>query len=328
MEIQFEQRLFAVAKYHNARLGVVAEEILRFGGGVQRETFSVVIVLVGIVECECPHFVGVELLDAENVVLEVCGEVESIQVIIAVAGNDQYTVVALELAQVRTLSVVVDAQDVRVEPHLASAQRGRPFRAQRDGLDLVLGEHISPGIAALNRQFGEVHGEIVLLEVRSGFELHAHFFRLSIGVGGEIYHLRVRFALSEVVLLVASHGCDKKAFPVVGPAFFAIAIYGVVDSALVVLLENSDMDDVGADKRLVRHLDNLVLAVLVEDDYIVQVGAVEQELFFFQAGADKALGAVDVQFLVRLDHRLHIDSGEVAHLGLAGVGGSVLVFEH
>ena len=65
------------------------------------------------------------------------------------------------------------------------------------------------------------------------------------------------------------------------------------------------MDDLGflflvprafrlADEDLVGHVGDLVGAVAVEDDDVVDVRAVFDKLVLFQAGAHEAVGAVDV----------------------------------
>ena len=96
---------------------------------------------------------------------------------------------------------------------------------------------------------------------------------------------------------------------------------------MVVLAEDVDMKDILADIDLVCYLDDLVFTILVEDDDIVDIRAVEEELVFLKGCADKAIFTVDIQLLVGLYDSLDIDVGEVANFSTAWVFGSVLLFE-
>ncbi len=198
---------------------------------------------------------------------------------------------------------------------------------ERDGLDLVLGQHIASCRATLNRQLAEILADLHLLEMQSRLERHLDDFRLAVRVGRKIKHLRARLALRQVVILVTGHPHDIETLHIIDAAL-AVTIDDIIDRAVVVLLENGNMDDVRADKQLLRHTHNTVLAVAVEDNKIVDVGAIAQELILLQPRADKALLTIDIELLVRLDNRLDIDIGEIAHLSAARVFGAVLVLEH
>ena len=87
------------------------------------------------------------------------------------------------------------------------------------------------------------------------------------------------------------------------------------------------MHDVLAYVNLVRHLHHFVFAVAVEDDDIVDVGAVGYELRLLQSGADEALLTVDVQFLVCLHHLCGVDGVEVTYLGESRVVFAVFLLE-
>ena len=79
------------------------------------------------------------------------------------------------------------------------------------------------------------------------------------------------------------------------------------------------------DENLVGHLHHLVRAVLVEDDDIVYVGTVADILVLLQRCADEALLAVDVQFLVGLNHRSGGYGVEVLYLRQARMVLAVLL---
>ena len=111
-------------------------------------------------------------------------------------------------------------------------------------------------------------------------------------------------SLRQVVFAVAGDGRHVEALDVV-VAVFSVAIDHVVDCALVVSLEDGHVDDFRfpffglaffrlAHERLVGDADDLVRAVAVEDDGVVDVGTVGDELVFLESGADESLVAVDV----------------------------------
>ena len=74
-----------------------------------------------------------------------------------------------------------------------------------------------------------------------------------------------------------------------------------------------------AHERLVGDADDLVRAVAVEDDGVVDVGTVGDELVFLESGADESLVAVDVQFLVGFGHLGGDDGVEVPQFRAAGM---------
>ena len=324
-----EQRLLAVGQQHHTRLLVLAQHALRLLRGIvrQRETLGIIVLLVGIPQRQRPHLVGIELFDTIEILVEMRRQVESGQIVVARLGDDQNAILIPKLAQIGALPIVVDTQHIRIEPHLAAAQRGMPLLLERDGLDLVLGQHIAPRRAALNRQLAEIFADLHLLEMQSRLKRHLDDFRLAVRVGREIKHLGARLALRQVVVLVTGHAHDIETLHIIDTAL-AVTIDDIIDRAVVVLLENGDMDDVRADKQLLSHSHNAVLAVTVEDDDIVDVGTVAKELILLQPRADKALLTVDIQLLVGLDDRLDIDIGEIAHLSTAGIFGAVFVLEH
>ena len=88
------------------------------------------------------------------------------------------------------------------------------------------------------------------------------------------------------------------------------------------------MEDVLADEDLVLYLDDLVLAVAVEDDDVVDVGAVLHQFRLLQSRADEAGLAVDVEFLVALRHLGRDDRVEALDLRPARMVLAVLLLEH
>ena len=149
----------------------------------------------------------------------------------------------------------------------------------------------------------------------------------AVGVSGEIDNFRPRFALRKIVLFITRHACDVETFHVVYSAF-AVAVHYVVDGADIVLLEDGDVQNIRTDEQLFRHTHDLVFAVAVENDDIVDIRTIEQELVFLQACAHKTVSVVDVQLLVGLNNGFNIDIGKVANLGLARIAAAVLLLEH
>ena len=254
-------------------------------------------------------------------------EVKGGGIIRTVGVDDEDAVFVIELAQIHAVLVIVDTQHIGVEPYFASAEGGMPFLLEGDGFDLVFGEHIAPRRTGFDRQFGQVFEHLQLLEVQRGFERHAYHLRLAVRIGGKIDDLRAGIALRQVVFLVAGDTRDVEAFHVVR-AFLAVPIDHVIDSPLIAALEDGYVLDIRTYKDFLGYLHYLVFAVLMEDDEVVNVGAIEQVLVFLEARADKAFLAVDIEFLVVLHYRLDVDGAEITHLGAARVRLAVFGFEH
>ena len=65
----------------------------------------------------------------------------------------------------------------------------------------------------------------------------------------------------------------------------------------------------------------------MEDNDIIQIGAVAQELIFLETSANKALFTVNIEFFVSLNYRFNIDICEVTHLRLTRIFVSVFSFQ-
>ena len=282
--------------------------------------------VVGILDDGSPGLVGLPLLDAEDVLLEVVVGIRRGDVEVAVVEHHEQAVVVLELSERRAVRVIVEAVDVSVPPYFASAQRG--VSVALEGY-LVYGhacQDVSLGSAAFDGVVGEVLVHEDVLQTRVWLECHLYHFRLAVGVGGEVYDAALRCAQREVVLLVAETTVDVEALDVVR-ASLSVAVDGVVCRAFVVAFPDADVHDVLAYVNLVRHLHHFVFAVAVEDDDIVDVGAVGYELRLLQSGADEAFLTVDVQFLVCLHHLCGVDGVEVTYLGESRVVFAVFLLE-
>ena len=197
---------------------------------------------------------------------------------------------------------------------------------QADAVHLVLGQQIALGSAPLDKDFGEVLVEEDTLQLGRRVERNLDDLGLAVGVGREVADARALGAAGDVVFAVAGDGGHAEALDVV-VAFRTVTVDAVVDGALVVLLVDAQPQHVLAHEELVGHAHNLELAVAVEDDDVVDVRAVADELVLLQTRADEAVGAVDVQLLVGLDHLRGFDGVEVAYLRQAGVLLAVLLLQ-
>ena len=218
----------------------------------------------------------------------------------------------MELAEILPALVVVEALHVVVEPHLAPAERGTAESFERDVVDGELGEQVAPALTALDEDFAEIFLKRHALELRVGAQRHLDNLCLAVAVGSEVEHLGAGRAEREVVFAVVGYGSDVEAFEE-RAARLAVAINGIIDSALVASLEHVDVYDAqlfvllsrraggAADKHLFLHARDFIGAVGVEDNHVVDGRAVGHELVLFQPRAHKAVGAVDVEFLVGLD---------------------------
>ena len=230
--------------------------------------------LVGIIEDGGPHLVTLVLLDAQDALVIVVGRLGAGGIELTALHDDHDAVIATEQTQRAAVALVVDAQDVRIEPHLAVAQRGLACLLERDAVHLVLGDDVAARLLALDGQLGQVDVELQDLEPELGLEGDAQHLGLAVGVGGEPHNLAARLALRDIIDLVG-------------------------------------------------HLNDLELAILVEDDDVVDVGAVAYKLVLLQAGADETVGTVDIEFLVGLGNLAGHDGVKLADDGAARVLGTV-----
>ena len=199
---------------------------------------------------------------------------------------------------------------------------------QSDAVNGLLGERHTACSASLDHDFCKVTlQEDARLARRHGrgIERHLDDFRLAVGVCREVHNLRPGLACRNVVFAVAGDGRHVEALDVVR-SLLAGTIYHVINGTLVVTLIDAEPQHVLADKELVGHAHYLELSVLVEDDDVVNVGAVADILVLLQTGSDEAFVAVDVEFLVCFHHLGGLDGVEVAYFRHSRVFLAVFVF--
>ena len=99
--------------------------------------------------------------------------------------------------------------------------------------------------------------------------------------------------MCHVIFAVAYYGSYSKTLDVVR-AFFPVAVDNIVNGAFIVLLEYVGIEDILADKLLIRYRSDDVTSVPEENYDIIKVGTVGYEFIFLQTCADEALLAIDI----------------------------------
>ena len=159
-----------------------------------------------------------------------------------------------------------------------------------------------------------------------GIKRHLDDFSLTIGVGCEVKHTCTRCAHGQIYLTVACDSRHVETFDITG-AHFPVAVYHIIDGALVVLLEHTQPDDVLAYKEFLCDTHHLELTVTIEDDDIVNVRTVAHKLVFLQSRADKTFTTVDVEFLVSFSHFTCLNGVEIADLRESWVSLSIFILQ-
>ena len=96
-------------------------------------------------------------------------------------------------------------------------------------------------------------------------------------VYSEPEELRTRCSLSDVVLLVASNAGYIESLRVADSSL-ALAINHIVDSALVVSVKETHMDDILTEECLLRYLGDEIFTILADNDDLRKVRTVADEL--------------------------------------------------
>ena len=161
-------------------------------------------------------------------------------------------------------------------------------------MHVVAREQIALGLTRTDADLGKVTLKRDASQARIGLERHLDDFGLPVRIGCKIDHARTGRTGREVILAVADDGRHEETLHHVSTAR-TVAVDHIVDGALVVFLEDGDVEDILPDKHLVGHTHQLVFAVAVEDEHVVDVRTVGDELVLLQARADETLFAVDVE---------------------------------
>ena len=132
--------------------------------------------------------------------------------------------------------------------------------------------------------------------------------------------------MGDVVLTVTRTGINEEALDIVS-SLTAVTIYAVVYGALVAFLPYLEVHDIFSYVNLFCYACDLVLAVAIEDDDVIDVGTVAYVFSFLESRADEALMAVDVEFLVGFSNFCRLDGVKIAYFSEARMFGAVFFLE-
>ena len=282
--------------------------------------------IISVIEDACPYLVGIVLLDKQDVVLVVVVLVEVAQIVFAILQDDEDLVFVEEFAQQLSMLVVVQSFYIGVVPHLAPSEGRVSTTLQANAINRELCQQVSLRGASLDGNLREILVEDCFLDLRIGVERNLDDLCLAIGVGREIHDSRARCTLCHIVLPVANHGSHVETLHE-AEALLSVTIHHIIDGTRVVLLEYVDIEHVFAHEHLFCHADHLVFTFLIEDDDIVEVGAVAHKLVLFQSCTDKAVCTIDVELLIGFSHLRGVDGVEIAYLRLARMILTIFVLE-
>ena len=280
------------------------------------------ILLFIVIQYSSPNLSRIEFFDQHQIIVVVIIKVETCSIKIARLSYHQYLIIAIEIANIFSTFVNIEAQHIAVEIDISTTKRRATFLFQHNLRHIKFSKNITHRITPLDSYFREVFFESQILDTAcSRLQLYLDNLSLAIRVGREIYHLRARGALCQVVLLIASYCTHSKAFNIIA-FILTIAIYGIVDSAFVILSPHTYVQYILAHIDLISHLNHLIFTIFVEDDNIVHVRAIGYELgvfVFLQSDTHKSLFGVDIEFFVSFNHLSNLDCFEIAQFGLTGI---------
>ena len=269
---------------------------------------------------------GTVFLYAQDIVLVVVGEVVARGVELAVFQNDKQLVLPLELAEQFAAAVGVEAEHVGVEPDFQSAECRNSFLFQREAVNLVFRHEIAHRPFPFDGEGAEVDVELKFGQTWTRFQGDADNLGLAVMVGREPGYARARKSGSQVIFVVTLDAGNREPLHVEGSAA-AVLIDDIVDRACVVALEYTDMEHVLAYEQLFLDFHNLVAAVAVDDDDIVEARATAYRVIFLQTGADESFVAVEIELFVGLGHGGGGNGVEAAYDRVAREGGSVALLQ-
>lgn len=119
-------------------LGVLPEDILTLLIFLDAEALDVMVLLIGIVVDSRPDLAGLILLDTQEVLLDMDGVAEVGGIAFALLEDDEDAVTGVEGAEVLALLVVVQAQDIAVEPYVTPTERREALTQERYRVHLSL----------------------------------------------------------------------------------------------------------------------------------------------------------------------------------------------
>ena len=320
---------------------IVAHKVLvtSLSGTLKVETFEIeIVVVVSIIEHSCPDLGFVKLLYAQQsraFVVVVGVEIGGIE--ITIFQHNQYHIFAMEFTKIVTAFIKIEPLHVVVEPHFSSSQRGTSVRFEGDFMHIESSEEITARTTTFHCEFAERFFKRDATQFGIGFQSDLDGFGFPIGVGGEIVNSRAGFALRCIVFAIVDDTRHIETLHIVRTVY-SIAISHIVDRALVVLFENGNVHNfsflvVGfgafgfANVNFFGYSGYLVGAIAIEDDDIVDAGAVFHKFVLFQGGSHKSISTIDIEFLVGFHHFSSFDGVEGANFCAARMFGSISVVD-
>ncbi len=107
----------------------------------------------------------------------------------------------------------------------------------------------------------------------------------------------------------------------------AVTVHHIVNGPCITTLEYTGIDYSLAHKGLLLYLGYYITAVVVKQDYIVNVGTVADILIPLKAGTDKAFLTVDVELFVVNDNLGRFNVFEASKLCLSGILSGIIFLE-
>ena len=193
-------------------------------------------------------------------------------------------------------------------------------------MNLVFRHEIAHRPFPFDGEGAEVDVELKFGQTWTRFQGDADNLGLAVMVGREPGYARARKSGSQVIFVVTLDAGNREPLHVEGSAA-AVLIDDIVDRACVVALEYTDMEHVLAYEQLFLDFHNLVAAVAVDDDDIVEARATAYRVIFLQTGADESFVAVEIELFVGLGHGGGGNGVEAAYDRVAREGGSVALLQ-
>ena len=259
------------------------------------------------------------------------------QVVASILQHHKYLIFTIELAKILSLTIIIKSLDITIEPNLATTQWTATMTLQCDLADLNLGKHITSSSSTFDGNLAKIFIEEDLLQLWIRLEGNLNDLSFAIRISREIKHPRTCCTLCKVIFPIADYRSNIEALDEADTSL-SITIYGIVNGTLIILAENGDMDDFNlllvffatlclADKEFVCNANNLVGAVSVEDDNIVDIRAVRDKLILLKRSANEAFFPVDIKLLVSLYHFCSRNCVEVTNLCQTGMLLAILLFD-
>ena len=164
---------------------------------------------------------------------------------ITVCSDYQHLVFPLENTKAFASAVVIETQHVLVKPHLAPAKRACAFLHKRNVADSVFCYEISERFLPLYVKFREIHHDLkrtwsAACGVWLILKFHFHYFCLAVRIDRKPFYLGTLQPFGQVVFFFAGQTGDAATLLII-ESFLAVAVYDIIDSALVPFLEDPDV---------------------------------------------------------------------------------------